>query len=95
MIALSQEEADFMRKGLKINAIKALRDRTFMSLREAKDYVEGWDGRTILTKEIEEKNRQEGELRIYLLGVINGMDSGQIGTEEGLKRMKTALLKPH
>ena len=95
MIALSEEEADFMRKGLKINAIKALRNRSFMSLREAKDYVESWDGHTILTKEVEEKNRQEGELRIYLLGVINEMDAGRLGIDEGLKRMKTALLKPH
>lgn len=95
MIALSQEEADFMKNGFKINAIKALRNRTFMSLREAKDYVENWDGHTILTKEIEERNRTEGDLRIYLLGVINEMDCGRLGTDEGLRRMKTALLKPH
>lgn len=94
MIALSEEEADFMRQNRKIDAIKCLRSRTFMGLGEAKRYVEAWDGKTILNKEIEEQNRVEADLRMYLLGIVTEMEAGRLGTEEGLKRMKVALLKP-
>lgn len=39
---LTSDEAYFARSGQKIPAIKALRTRTGLGLKEAKDYVEDW-----------------------------------------------------
>ena len=48
LVALSQEEADALRGGSKIDAIKLVRRRAPMNLVQAKEYVDSWDGKTIL-----------------------------------------------
>jgi len=46
-IALTNEEADAMRRGNKLQAIKLTRYRLHLGLLEAKHFVERWDGATI------------------------------------------------
>ncbi len=48
MISLTPEEAEHMRNGEKISAIKCVRSRTSMDLIMAKAFVEQWDGKTLL-----------------------------------------------
>lgn len=49
-IALTQEEADLVRKRDRISAIKFVRARVGCALIMAKEIVDAWDGKTI-TKE--------------------------------------------
>jgi len=51
VVALSQEEADLLRGGSLIDAIKCLRRRAPLGLAQAKSYIEAWDRRTILKEE--------------------------------------------
>jgi ribosomal protein L7/L12 len=47
MITLTQEEADEMRAGRKIGAIRLVRNRLGLNLPLAKQYVEKWDGKMV------------------------------------------------
>ena len=49
MIALTPEEANVMRRGQKIDAIRLVRRRTSLGLLEAKTIIEQWDGKALTT----------------------------------------------
>lgn len=91
MIALTPDEANEMRVGHKLGAIKLLRSRTFMGLREAKDYVERWDGKTILDENTSKEIQRDADTRLSLMAAINEYDRGRITAENAVEVIRRII----
>ena len=91
MIALTPDEANEMRGNNKIAAIKLLRSRTFMSLLEAKNYVERWDGKTILDENTAKEIQKEADTRMSLMAAIHEYDAGRIDAENAIEILRKII----
>lgn len=91
MIALTPDEANEMRGNNKIAAIKLLRSRTFMGLREAKEYVERWDGKTILDENTSKEIQKEADTRLSLMNAIHEYDTGRMTAENAIELIRKII----
>jgi hypothetical protein len=91
MIALTPDEANEMRGNNKIAAIKLVRSRTFMGLREAKEYVERWDGKTILDENTAQVIQKEAGTRLSLMAAIHEYDAGRINAENAIEVIRRII----